>query len=52
MIELMYTGIIQLSKKKIKNSRLLLLIEELYLPELNPGMASGFELASIGFYDE
>ncbi len=53
MIGLMYTVIrVKLGKRKIRNSRLLLLIEELYLPELYPGMASSFELASIGFYDE
>ena len=53
MIEPMYTlNIIQPGKKKNQKQPTAVLIEELYLSELNPGMASGFELASIGFYDE
>ena len=53
MIEPMYTlNIIQLGKKKNQKQPTAALIEELYLAKLNPGMASGFELASIGFYDE
>ena len=38
-------------QKKIKQPAAVL-IEELYLSASNPGMASGFELASMGFYDE
>ena len=42
----------QLGKKKNQKQPTAVLTEELYLSELNPGMASGFELASIVFYDE
>ena len=42
----------QLGKKKNQKQPTAVLTEELYLSELNLGMASGFELASIGFYDE